>query len=189
MLSFYEEKVQAVEKSQFLSKVNAESTAHQQTIMTVKSSDSTTSPSCATHQISKFAGHKSGAHFNSTNNFQRNNNNFQDKCVFCNGDHSLWHCTAPSSVKRWNLRQKSLCYNCLRKGHSAQECKTGRKCKTCGHLHHTMLHFEKTDQQNQHRNHDGKSHTNTMQNISDQNNRKEDSRHVTIIHRFSIIQC
>ena len=41
------------------------------------------------------------------------------------------------------VQSKCLCYNCLRKGHTASECSSQYKCRTCGSKHHTLIHQQR----------------------------------------------
>ena len=62
-------------------------------------------------------------------------------CQFCNQDHTAFVCTKYKTynARRDRVRTLKLCFNCLRKGHSTQECRNPARCKQCGSLHHTSL--------------------------------------------------
>ncbi|XP_043603776.1 uncharacterized protein LOC122576923 [Bombus pyrosoma] len=67
-------------------------------------------------------------------------------CNTCQGQHPIRKCTTfkakPVSKRLTDVKEASLCLKCLRKGHSARECKA-RSCHMCGRRHHTMLHQNK----------------------------------------------
>lgn len=66
-------------------------------------------------------------------------------CNFCKGSHFSQNCddfTKLSVSERSQLvKQRNLCFNCLRRGHSVTECQA-MTCKRCHLKHHTLLHFE-----------------------------------------------
>jgi len=66
------------------------------------------------------------------------------KCVWCSKEHWLTSCEeykqATVEKRRELVQQKHLCFNCLRGGHSARECKQKSACQHCGKKHHTTLH-------------------------------------------------
>ncbi|XP_071057598.1 uncharacterized protein [Onthophagus taurus] len=68
------------------------------------------------------------------------------KCFICEGNHSAFQCEqfkVLSAEERIELvKQKGLCFNCLRAGHTSQQCKS-RTCQRCNKHHHTLLHKEK----------------------------------------------
>ena len=68
----------------------------------------------------------------------------QHPCSYCGEPHYIVACP---EFKRLNLQErrkfvmeKPLCYNCLGL-HSAKNCKSKYKCKTCNGNHHTMIHI------------------------------------------------
>lgn len=68
-------------------------------------------------------------------------------CPFCEYEHdSFFKCIKVKSLTETQrflkVREAGLCYNCLRAGHSANEC-TASKCQKCGQNHHTILHRTK----------------------------------------------
>lgn len=67
------------------------------------------------------------------------------KCVHCAGNHPLAKCEnflSKSTAERNALvRQKQLCFNCLRSGHFPQKCPSKYRCNHCRRLHHSTLHF------------------------------------------------
>ncbi|XP_011859538.1 PREDICTED: uncharacterized protein LOC105557023 [Vollenhovia emeryi] len=68
----------------------------------------------------------------------------KSKCVLCNENHALYHCTKfkfLSLGKRKELVKKyRCCYNCLGKGHYPRNCLSSRRCIRCQRQHHTPLH-------------------------------------------------
>lgn len=67
-------------------------------------------------------------------------------CPICQGPHTIWRCdnfkAKPISERLKDVTRASLCINCLKKGHSVQDCNAGL-CRRCGQRHHTMLHRAK----------------------------------------------
>ncbi|KAL0809310.1 hypothetical protein ABMA28_011521 [Loxostege sticticalis] len=65
-------------------------------------------------------------------------------CVYCGQEHKISTCSQflKNNVdeRRNFVQQNRLCFNCLGLNHSARECKVSFHCKTCGRLHHTLLH-------------------------------------------------
>lgn len=66
-------------------------------------------------------------------------------CPKCNGtDHCLMKCPAFLSLsiddRRSMAKGKSLCFNCLKPGHSSSTCSSKFNCKVCSRRHHTLLH-------------------------------------------------
>ena len=63
-------------------------------------------------------------------------------CPLCSGNHFLNKC--PDFIK-YSLQEKqvfvrdnAVCDNCLRSGHTMEECRSGG-CRSCGERHHTMI--------------------------------------------------
>ncbi|XP_062711045.1 uncharacterized protein LOC134289057 [Aedes albopictus] len=75
----------------------------------------------------------------------------KDKCDFCQGTHRNYQCDAISSLpfeKRIEkVRTSGVCFNCLRKGHSARDCSSPKTCQKCQKRHHTQLHNEELKQE------------------------------------------
>lgn len=74
------------------------------------------------------------------------------KCVICGESNSIFSCTSFTTQsiasRRQLVREKNLCYNCLRPNHSADLCNTKRRCQKCQRKHHTLLH-QTTQQSNE----------------------------------------
>ncbi|XP_012272373.1 uncharacterized protein LOC105695412 [Orussus abietinus] len=64
-------------------------------------------------------------------------------CSICKGPHQIQVCKdflALSVPERYNLvKEKKLCFNCLRSNHMVQNCKCSR-CTICSKKHHSKLH-------------------------------------------------
>lgn len=64
-------------------------------------------------------------------------------CPICKGSHRIWRCDIfkAKSVNRRlkDVKAASLCTNCLKEGHSMQDC-FSRSCRTCRKRHNTLLH-------------------------------------------------
>lgn len=108
----------------------------------------------------------------SNNNPNRNNTPQQrarknnQKCTYCNGQHSTTKCDTflkLSEQERYAVaREKKWCMNCLRDNHKTSECKCGYKCEKCQKVHNTILHlnsFNKVEKKQ------GTSPNNSSQNI------------------------
>lgn len=55
-------------------------------------------------------------------------------CILCDGTHKLYKCP--------NFMKMSLCYGCLKQGHSAKDCRHRLTCDICTKRHPTCLHDE-----------------------------------------------
>ena len=68
-------------------------------------------------------------------------------CGICNGNHRVVECTKfiGSSIeqRRQIVRDKRLCFICLKSGHTANKCRAV-KCTKCHKRRHTTLHFNET---------------------------------------------
>ena len=65
----------------------------------------------------------------------------QPNCAFCMGNHAHEDCKKVTDIKeRKRLISKfGRCFNCIRKGHRARECRISVNCKQCKGKHHTSL--------------------------------------------------
>nr|XP_034194809.1 uncharacterized protein LOC117611030 [Osmia lignaria] len=71
--------------------------------------------------------------------------NYKDGlCDMCGKKHYITECAEflalPIIERRRIAVQHRLCYNCLGR-HSALNCRSERRCRTCGNKHHTLIHF------------------------------------------------
>ncbi|XP_039447422.2 uncharacterized protein LOC120426708 [Culex pipiens pallens] len=69
------------------------------------------------------------------------------KCDVCGlGQHKSWKCpqflemAVPQRLIK--MKEKQLCFNCLRTGHTSAQCVSTGACATCEERHHTLLHAE-----------------------------------------------
>ncbi|XP_055522775.1 uncharacterized protein LOC129716956 [Wyeomyia smithii] len=67
-------------------------------------------------------------------------------CEFCTGEHVAFKCSTFNDLSVENrlklVREKQVCFNCLRRGHRGAECKSTKTCSKCKRRHHTLLHAE-----------------------------------------------
>ena len=65
-------------------------------------------------------------------------------CDYCQGSHSIGKCfkfrKLPYEQRIVEVRERRLCFNCLRKGHVAVDCTDQASCDMCGKHHSTLLH-------------------------------------------------
>ncbi|CAH2084595.1 unnamed protein product [Euphydryas editha] len=82
---------------------------------------------------------------------KENKSKSKQECPMCHEIHYLNQC------KRFNLmtpkqrqdfvQTSKLCFNCLSSTHAVVKCRQSFSCKKCGRRHHTMLHFERENQE------------------------------------------
>lgn len=82
--------------------------------------------------------------------FNQNNNN----CNYCAVQgHTITNCGEYLALsyesKNSFIKSKSLCFNCLRPGHSLNSCKSKSSCLQCGKRHHTTIHRVSSNQSSQ----------------------------------------
>ena len=78
--------------------------------------------------------------------------NTSGKCFACN---KLKHGTAYCQIfkqksvpeKRNFVLSHSLCFNCLKGGHTVKQCPSQYSCQRCGKKHHTLLHLDAENRQ------------------------------------------
>ncbi|XP_077282625.1 uncharacterized protein LOC143908736 [Temnothorax americanus] len=68
------------------------------------------------------------------------------ECPVCKEQHLVAKCSrflklAPRE-RHSPAKASNLCYNCLRAGHSVNDCPSSWTCRSCKAKHHTLLHFE-----------------------------------------------
>ena len=61
------------------------------------------------------------------------------KCVFCNQPHFAVSCSISLERKLQQVAAEVRCVCCLSKGHSTDQCRNRRPCRSCGEAHHTAL--------------------------------------------------
>ena len=70
-----------------------------------------------------------------------------NKCILCDNQHRFFKCNkykALDHAERLSLvKEKNLCFNCLKSGHRTQSCKSPNSCfqQDCSKKHHTTLHY------------------------------------------------
>ncbi|XP_044249598.1 uncharacterized protein [Drosophila takahashii] len=72
-------------------------------------------------------------------------------CTKCNStEPTLYSCQQfldmSGMQRRSFVKEKSLCYNCLRPGHGVSKCKSTYKCRQCKGNHHSLLHVQANPQ-------------------------------------------
>ncbi|XP_020911243.1 uncharacterized protein LOC110249010 [Exaiptasia diaphana] len=76
----------------------------------------------------------------------------KELCTKCSKDHALYKCDAFKALtprERADFAKNNhLCFKCLSSKHSAKQCKSTARCRAsgCGKLHHTLLHFERKEE-------------------------------------------
>eukprot|EP00079_Xenopus_tropicalis_P036905 XP_017950676.1 PREDICTED: uncharacterized protein LOC101733728 [Xenopus tropicalis] len=69
------------------------------------------------------------------------------QCMFCGENHSIYKCQQmkerPVEEKKRFILDNQLCFGCLRKGHSAKDCKRRATCGICKGRHPTPLHEDR----------------------------------------------
>jgi hypothetical protein len=70
-------------------------------------------------------------------------------CIFCNASHSNFNCPLAVNEKRRLVNVKRLCLNCLSSQHVVQACPSHHSCRVCRRAHHTSLHQDEAQQQQQ----------------------------------------
>ena len=74
-------------------------------------------------------------------------------CSYCNdSSHPIWRCDKfkkiPYEQKIKCVSEEKLCFKCLNKGHYAKVCRKDINCSKCKKIHHTLMHRDKTNQEN-----------------------------------------
>ncbi len=73
------------------------------------------------------------------------------KCSLCSEAHMIWECSKFKDMtpeqRFQEIREKSLCFNCLAGTHSSRDCRSKRRCgiNGCGRKHSYLLHPTKND--------------------------------------------
>ena len=67
----------------------------------------------------------------------------------------VWRITVEETIRKLERMQSErrrpfvqasrLCYNCLKAGHQAGQCRANKKCEQCGRRHHTLLHQQEVN--------------------------------------------
>ncbi|XP_062715303.1 uncharacterized protein LOC134291506 [Aedes albopictus] len=68
------------------------------------------------------------------------------RCTICDESHVTYKCSVFNGLsvsdRLAKVKQKNVCYNCLRSGHSVKSCPSKKSCSKCNKRHHTLLHLE-----------------------------------------------
>ncbi|XP_062541859.1 uncharacterized protein LOC134209854 [Armigeres subalbatus] len=71
-------------------------------------------------------------------------------CSFCTESHYTFKCPAFNdllvSQRIAIVKEKRICYNCLRRGHRVKDCASKNSCIKCHRRHHSLLHMEESIQ-------------------------------------------
>ena len=69
----------------------------------------------------------------------------KSQCSLCSKIHFIFHCShfkkMDAQQRRHHIQAVSLCINCLRPGHSVQDCRSS-SCMICRLQHHTLIHID-----------------------------------------------
>ena len=78
--------------------------------------------------------------------------NVQRQCLQCKGDHRLAHCKKFESLEHVKkleiIKDKKLCFKCLRGNHFTTDCQRKENCKKCQKEHPTVLHMQYSNNTN-----------------------------------------
>ncbi|XP_052567505.1 uncharacterized protein LOC128093784 [Culex pipiens pallens] len=73
------------------------------------------------------------------------------RCEICAEAHQTFRCSTflgyTVAQRKDKAREKNLCYNCLRPGHSTKRCSSKYTCGKCQRRHHTTLHEPREQQE------------------------------------------
>lgn len=77
----------------------------------------------------------------------------ESKCDFCTKEHQNFMCPdfklLSVQQRLSKVREKNVCFNCLRRGHRSTACSSKKFCQKCKRRHHTLLHAEAKSSENQ----------------------------------------
>ncbi|XP_039453153.1 uncharacterized protein LOC120432085 [Culex pipiens pallens] len=66
------------------------------------------------------------------------------RCDLCGETHLTFKCATftalPAYQRMEKVKERRVCFNCLRAGHSANKCRRPSSCGKCQRRHHTLLH-------------------------------------------------
>ncbi|XP_053698991.1 uncharacterized protein LOC128745961 [Sabethes cyaneus] len=87
---------------------------------------------------------------NSQKSFAITSSEYEVKCDFCSKPHANFTCSEFRSLsipqRLAKVREKRVCFNCLRKGHQGKNCPSDKTCFKCKRRHHSLLHLEEKPQ-------------------------------------------
>ncbi|XP_047988416.1 uncharacterized protein LOC125228022 [Leguminivora glycinivorella] len=73
------------------------------------------------------------------------------ECAMCHEIHHIYQCKQFGSMtpqgRQDFVQNNKLCFNCLMPTHSVLKCRLTTSCRKCGRRHHTLLHFDRDDNQ------------------------------------------
>ena len=74
-------------------------------------------------------------------------------CVYCSNQHFIYHCPEFRKLtieqRSQTVRDKQLCFNCLRPNHIVSNCPSKSSCGSCGKRHNSLLHSKPSVSDNQ----------------------------------------
>ncbi|KAL4005475.1 hypothetical protein ACER0C_005188 [Sarotherodon galilaeus] len=74
---------------------------------------------------------------------------FNKPCLFCHSEHTMAQCKrlrkSLHKEKLEFLREKGLCFSCLKQGHMSRSCEEKLNCELCSLTHPTVLHIRSKD--------------------------------------------
>lgn len=74
----------------------------------------------------------------------------EQRCEFCADNHFTFKCPIFNelsvSQRIAKVKEKNVCFNCLRRGHRVSDCSSKKSCLKCNRRHHSLLHLEEMDQ-------------------------------------------
>lgn len=75
----------------------------------------------------------------------------ESKCDFCGKSHLNFTCSEFKSLsvpqRLDKVRERNVCFNCLKRGHRGADCPSERTCQKCKRRHHSLLHAEEKARQ------------------------------------------
>ena len=86
---------------------------------------------------------------NSSTSVKEENSRSHDRtpCIRCQGKHTLSRCDAFKAMSVKDrisfVKQKKLCFNCLKQGHTAESCTSTNTCLVCKAKHSAFLHLDR----------------------------------------------
>ncbi|XP_055643539.1 uncharacterized protein LOC129779832 [Toxorhynchites rutilus septentrionalis] len=102
--------------------------------------------------------HKRNQVSNKQPNSRVNTATVSANCEFCEGNHFAFKCSSFHGLdideRLKMVRDKRVCFNCLRRGHRGLDCPSSKCCSKCQRRHHSLLHREGVRSSNM-----GKRHT------------------------------
>ncbi|XP_065085937.1 uncharacterized protein LOC135707944 [Ochlerotatus camptorhynchus] len=70
----------------------------------------------------------------------------ETKCDFCGKGHPNFACPDLKAItvqeRLAKVRERNVCFNCLRRGHRGKDCTSEKTCNKCKRCHHSLLHAE-----------------------------------------------